>query len=102
MKTRIYAAPAVKGLKGVHLSVAAWSDKHSLQVEGLLYIPLILPSHILTYVVNISKYQLKVNYHPLYSMNNFVTDTSKLPQDGAQVFPYMGWLAIMWPSERVT
>ena len=34
---------------------------------------------------------LKVIYHPLYSMNNFVTDKSKLPQDGAQVFPYMGW-----------
>ena len=45
---------------------------------------------------------LKVIYHPLYSMNKFVTNKSKLPQDGAQVFPYMGWLAIMWPSERVT
>ena len=45
---------------------------------------------------------LKVIYHPLHSMNNFVTNKSKLPQDGAQVFPYMGWLAIMWPSERVT
>ena len=32
---------------------------------------------------------LKVIYHPLYSMNNFVTNKSKLPQDGAQVFPYM-------------
>ena len=38
---------------------------------------------------------LKVIYHPLYSMNKFVTNKSKLPQDGAQVFPYMGWLAIM-------
>ena len=45
---------------------------------------------------------LKVTYHSLYSMNTFVTNKSKLPQDGAQVFPYMGWLAIMWPSERVT
>ena len=45
---------------------------------------------------------LKVIYHPLYSKNKFVTNKSKLPQDGAQVFPYMGWLAIMWPSERVT
>ena len=45
---------------------------------------------------------LKVIYHTLYSMNNFVTNKSKLPQDGAQVFPYMGWLAIMWPSVRVT
>ena len=33
---------------------------------------------------------LKVIYHPLYSMKNFVTNKSKLPQDGAQVFPYMG------------
>ena len=32
---------------------------------------------------------LKVIYHPLYSINNFVT-RSKLPQDEAQVFPYMG------------
>ena len=33
-------------------------------------------------------------YHPLYSMNNFVTNKSKLPQDGAHVFPYMGdWLS---------
>ena len=35
-------------------------------------------------------YTLKVIYHLLYSMNNFVTDKSKLPQDWAQVFPYMG------------
>ena len=33
---------------------------------------------------------LKVIYHPLYSMSNFVTNKSKLPQVGAQVFPYMG------------
>ena len=33
--------------------------------------------------------QLKVIYHPLYSMNKFVTNKAKLPQDGAQVFPYM-------------
>ena len=45
---------------------------------------------------------LKVIYHPLYSVNKFVTNKSKLPQDGAHVFPYMGWLAIMWSSERVT
>ena len=38
---------------------------------------------------------LKVIYHPLYSMNTFVTNKSKLPQDGAQVFPYMGGLAII-------
>ena len=33
---------------------------------------------------------LKVTYHPLYSMNKFMTNKSKLPQDGTQVFPYMG------------
>ena len=33
---------------------------------------------------------LKVIYHPLYSMNKCVTNKSKLPQDGAHVFPYMG------------
>ena len=33
---------------------------------------------------------LNVIYHPLYSMNNFVTNKAKFPQDGAQVFPYMG------------
>ena len=38
---------------------------------------------------------LNVIYHPLYSMNNFVTNKSMLPQDGAQVFPYMRGLAIM-------
>ena len=36
----------------------------------------------------------KVIYHPLYGMNKFVTNKSKLLQDGAQVFPYMGdWLS---------
>ena len=33
-------------------------------------------------------YFLKVIYHPLYSMKKFVRNKSKLPQDGAQVFPY--------------
>ena len=36
------------------------------------------------------KFTLMVIYHPLYSMNKFVTNKSKLPQDGAQMFPYMG------------
>ena len=44
---------------------------------------------------------LKVIYHSLYSMINFVTNKYKLPQDGAQVFPYMGWLAIMWPTQTI-
>ena len=26
----------------------------------------------------------------IYSVNKFVTNKSKLPQDGAQVFPYIG------------
>ena len=34
--------------------------------------------------------ELKVIYHPLYSMNNFVTNKTKLQQDGAQMFPYYG------------
>ena len=33
---------------------------------------------------------LNVIYRPLYSMNTFVTNKSKLPQDGAHVFSYMG------------
>ena len=33
---------------------------------------------------------LKVIYHLLYSINKFVTNKSKLPQDGTQVFLYMG------------
>ena len=37
---------------------------------------------------------LKVIYHPLYSMNKFVTNKSKLPQDGAQVFLYIEWLTL--------
>ena len=45
-------------------------------------------------LLNVKKIQvtknLKVIYHPLYSMNKFVTNKSKLPQDGAQVSPYMG------------
>ena len=46
-------------------------------------------THNVTYKV-MRKGCLKVIYYPLYSMNNFVTNKSKLPQDGAQVFPYMG------------
>ena len=37
-----------------------------------------------------SKGILKVTYHLLYSMNTFVTNKSKLPEDGAQVFTHMG------------
>ena len=42
---------------------------------------------------------VKGDLSPLYSVNKFVKNKSKLPQDGAQAFLYMGWLAIMWPSE---
>ena len=41
-------------------------------------------------VLTLKQLLLKVIRHPLYSMNNVVTNKSKLPQDGAQVFPYMG------------
>ena len=43
---------------------------------------------------------LKVTYHPIYNMDNCVTNKSKLPLDGAQLFPYMGWLTIMWLSHE--
>ena len=48
------------------------------------------------HIQNSFQIALKLIYHPLYSMNNCVKNKSKLPQDGAQVFPYMGWLTIMW------
>ena len=51
-------------------------------IFGILFLLAHLKYHILN--------MLKVTYHPLYSMNKFVTYKSKLPQDGAQVFPYMG------------
>ena len=46
---------------------------------------------------------LKVIYHPLYSMNNFVTNKSNLPQDGAQVFPYgvIGYHVILWEGHMI-
>ena len=43
---------------------------------------------------------LNVIYHPVYSMNNFVTSKSMLPEDGAQLIPYIVWLTIMWPSRK--
>ena len=45
-------------------------------------------------------YTVKVPYHPVHGMNTFVTNKSKLSLDGAQLLPYMGWLAIMWPSHE--
>ena len=41
-------------------------------------------------------FTLKVIYHPLYSMNNFVTNKSKFPQDRAQVFPYCDGLCYFY------
>ena len=75
--------------------------------ETILKVKLV--AKLLTYHMNVLlrinlaiSLNLKVIYHPLHGMNNFVTNKSKLPQDGAQVSPYLVWLAVMWPSERVT
>ena len=38
---------------------------------------------------------ISVIYHPLYSMNKFVTNKAKLPQDGAQVFHVTLWAGHM-------
>ena len=40
--------------------------------------------------VNTAFSMVNVIYHHLYNINKFVTNKSKLSQDGAQVFPYMG------------
>ena len=56
----------------------------------LLFIILEVKFMDLTQYHNSAMFILKVTYHPLYSMNKFVTNKSKLPQDGAQVFPFMG------------
>ena len=79
-----------------HLKLCVATATHNFKWVKIIHICLIWD---LTFA-NIDV--LKVIYHPLYSMNKFVTNKSELSQDGAQVFPYMGWLAIMWPSERVT
>ena len=52
-------------------------------------------------IATASLVMLNVIYHPLYGMNDFVTNKSNLPQDGAPVFPYMGWLAIMWEGYMI-
>ena len=44
----------------------------------------VILKQVMTCYVATDKY-LKVIYHSLYSMNNFVTNKSKLPQDMAQV-----------------
>ena len=43
-----------------------------------------------TFLMVSIRHGLKVTYHSLYSINKLVTSKSKLPQDGRQVFPYMG------------
>ena len=48
------------------------------------------PRDIFAFLQNVVIWSLKAIYHPLYSMNKFVTNKSKLPQDGAQVFSDMG------------
>ena len=52
---------------------------------------------------------LKVIYHPLYSMNNYVLiwgdwlSCDPLRESHDSKSPHIwGWLAIMWPSQRVT
>ena len=42
-------------------------------------------------------------YHPLYSMNNFVTNESKLQQDGAQVSLYgvIGYHVTLWEGHMI-
>ena len=45
---------------------------------------------------------LKVIYHPLYSMNKFVTNKSKLPQDGAQVlYGVIGHHVTLWEGHKI-
>ena len=63
-------------------------------VQTLLSFPINMIQTIIVVLValrvitNASTFRLlKVIFHPLYSMNKFVTNKSKLPQDGAQVFP---------------
>ena len=46
--------------------------------------------YVLTTGINADLCVIKGDLLTLYIMNNFVTNKSKLPQDGAQVFPYMG------------
>ena len=68
-----------------HLTILmafAWPSLAYMWPQFILF----LGSHVIIYI----GLMLKVIYHPLYSMNKFVSDKSKLPQDGAQVFPYMG------------
>ena len=55
------------------LDIAISQEKH---FRNFSYSTEKVPSSILV---------LKVTYHPLYSMNKFVTNKSKLPQDWAQV-----------------
>ena len=78
------------------------SGSETLQERECFYLFSVLRVNSFSFYIVVScSVFLKVIYHPLNSMNNFVTNESKLPQDGAQVFPYMGWLAIMWPFKRV-
>ena len=75
-------------------------DRYKCSTWDLFDITMLLNKHnadqlMAIYTNKIQLDILKVIYHPLYmlySMNNFVTNKSKLPQDGAQLFiPYKGW-----------
>ena len=86
--------------------VQCWrNSKPAPQTMGQYYHSINVSCKLATYTANmiiiLKKLLLKVTYHPLYSINKFVTNKSKLPQNGARVFPYMGWFPSMWPSERV-
>ena len=65
---------------------------NSKDAVGMPPIPLPTILYLLLMVVisSITTPSFKVIYHPLYSMNKLVINKSKLPQDGAQVFPYVG------------
>ena len=44
---------------------------------------------------------LKVIYHPLYSMNKFVTNKSKLPQDGVTLYGVIGYHVTLWEGHMI-
>ena len=47
---------------------------------------------------------LKVIYHPLYSMNNFVTNKSKLTHDGGtsvSLYGVIGYHVTLWESHML-
>ena len=84
------AATSVRITEATTDTYTLMGHNYTTQVMSLVYV--VIPEFWII---------LKVIYHPLYSMNNFVTNKSKLPQDGAQVLHYMGWLAITWEGHMI-